>query len=223
MGQLSDKMNEATVHREPFDENSNNGLILSDIYLPEELITQILHYVDVKSLLNCQLVCKRWNRLLQNYVWWKKAESIMENPLPKNENIPWCVFYAICKHRPFERNLLKNHSGKEGASKHWKVTDNGGDKWAVETPPVGVPPLPLDQDPELLADQRCFVTSFSLCSKYQCLNFKEMGILPYVMDKLQPSIVVNIDFFFLLACLVIYNAITIMNFILIFSSDKRMV
>ncbi|XP_046628560.1 F-box only protein 6-like isoform X2 [Neodiprion virginianus] len=121
MGQLQSMMYETRVK---FDENSDNGLVLTDRYLPEELLSEILFHVDHKTLLNCQLVCKRWQLVLQNYVWRKKAEAVIGQHLDINEETSWLLYYNICSKKFLEKNLIKNHSGKNGPRKHWKQATN---------------------------------------------------------------------------------------------------
>ncbi|XP_012278029.1 F-box only protein 6 isoform X2 [Orussus abietinus] len=174
--------------RVPFDENGDNGLIMGQMYIPEELLSEILFYVDPDSLLNCKLVCKRWNVLIQTYIWRKKAEAIVNGPLPLGKDIPWYVYYAICAKKSFERNLLKNHSGQYG-NKHWKILSDGGNCWKVECPPVGVPDLP--DDPVFEKKQHCFVTSYDHCTKEQTVDLIAEGLSSHLLDSLQPPIVVS--------------------------------
>ncbi|KAG8039142.1 hypothetical protein G9C98_003449, partial [Cotesia typhae] len=173
--------------RVPFEEDENNGLMLADKYIPEELIGELLCYVDHKSLLNCQLVCRRWKDLIREYVFRKKAEMTFGQSLKCLNNCedPWKIYYKICKNNPFERNLLKNHSGQDGLKKHWVITRQGGDHWKIESPPVGVPPLP--EDPVFDGSNSCFVGEWYSCrwdcpAKYDCIvslldkNDKELDV-----------------------------------------------
>lgn len=186
MGQFHDStMSTRTI----FDEKSENGLMLSSTYLPEEVLAAIFCYVDYNSLLNCQLVCKRWKILIQSYVWRKKAEITLGRLLLLDHNVPWHVYYLICKKRPFERNLIKNHSGEHGIQRHWRVVNTGGDQWKVENPPQGVPALP-NNEPLFGGKQFCFVTSYRNCTKIQTINLEAEGLTPYILDNLQPPIVV---------------------------------
>lgn len=175
--------------RVEYDEKSENGLIFGEQYLPEELLAEILCYVNYNTLLNCQLVCKRWRILIESYVWRKKAEMSLGRQLAPNKNVPWTQYYLICKKRPFERNLIKNCSGKHGVARHWKILSEGGNQWAVENPPIGVPPLPAD--PILEGEQFCFATSFNSCTKMQTIDLEKEGLLPFVLDELQPPILVS--------------------------------
>src|SRR5436190_8836958 len=159
MGQSHDT-NAMNASRVIFNEAGDNGLIVYDRYrIPAELLGEIFCYVDHRTLLNCQLVCKRWKNVIQNYVWRKKAELVLGKPFPRShEEMPWHAFYLICKLKPFERNLLKNHSGEQD-KKHWQILSNGGNFWTVENPPVGVPELPLTE-PIFEGKQICFATSY---------------------------------------------------------------
>lgn len=211
--------------RVPYDENSSNGLLLfEDKFIPDELMIEIFcHYIDHKSLKSCQLVCKRWNLLIQSYIWRKKAELTIHHSLPIDEDASWTMYYLICDKKPFYRNLIKNHSGEEGLKStevttnrsfyrnryvnfndqdweiesesvdlrsNWNVIYDGGHHWAVESPPVGVPPLP--QDPVFKETNHCFVTSFGLCWKEQIIDLIKEGASDYLMDKIQPTIKVTI-------------------------------
>lgn len=187
MGQFHDNSMSTRVE---FDEDSENGLIFADRYIPGELLTQIFTYVDHKSLLSCQLVCKRWEMLIKSYVWRKVAQLTSGGKsLLLRKDVPWHVYYFICKKKPFGRNLIKNHSG-EKLYKHWEITREGGDSWVVENPPVGVPPLPSD-DPILEGKQHCFTTSYQFCVKRQIIDLEKEGLIPYVLDNLKPSIEIS--------------------------------
>ncbi|CAL7946623.1 unnamed protein product [Xylocopa violacea] len=173
-----------------FDEKSENGLIVCGKYLPEELLAEIFCYVDYTSLLNCQLVCTRWKILIRNYVWRKKAEISLGRSLLFDKEVPWDVYYLICKKRPFERNLVKNHSGEYGTQKYWNILSDGGNRWKVENPPVGVPPLPSNEH-VFEGKQFCFVTSYNMCTKVQVIDLEKEGLTLYVLNNLQPPIVVS--------------------------------
>lgn len=110
---------------EESDGLGDNGLMLNDVYLPIELIQRIMCHADEKTLLCCQLVCKRWNEIILDYVWRKKAEIKTGYKFPSDTVLEWKDFYLICKKNLFGRNLLKNHSGENGF-KHWrsKADDN---------------------------------------------------------------------------------------------------
>ncbi|XP_076284968.1 F-box only protein 6-like [Lasioglossum baleicum] len=169
-------------------EESENGLIFVDMYIPSELLTQIFTYVDHKSLLNCQLVCKQWEMLIKSYVWRKVAELTSGGQsLSLWKKVPWRVYYFICKN--FGKNLIRNHSGDE-LYKHWEIEKGDGHRWVVENPPKGVPLLPSD-DPILEGKQYCFVTSGNLNIKKQTIDLEKEGLTPYVLDNLRPPIEIS--------------------------------
>jgi len=184
MGQHNDIMD---CPRTIFNEKSDNGLLICDNHIPPELLTEIFCRVEPKSLLNCQLVCKRWKILIQSYVWRKKAEMTVNKLFPRHKEIPWQAFYHICKKKPFERNLLRNHSGQNG-KKYWQIIFEGGDRWRIEKPPIGVPELP--SVPVFEGLQICFATSYKNCTKTQIVDLIAEGFHPYFLDVLQPSITV---------------------------------
>lgn len=172
-----------------FDVEDDNGLVLCDKYLPVEVLIEIFCHADCATLLNCQLVCKRWY-MLMSHVWHKKTERTLARPFPWN--VHWSVFYFTCTKRPYERNLLRNHSGAEGMV-HWKVHQNGGYEWKVEEPPIGVPELP-QTEPMFKDRQTCFTTSFEYCSKIQEIILRDEGVHPYILDIYQPPIIVSSSF-----------------------------
>lgn len=95
--------------------------------LPDEMVVLTLKQVDVDTLLACRLVCKNWHVLIDTYVFQEKAaqqnefvnngrgyysfSQIDQNDI-KRLDLPWYVFRTICKHDPFNRNLLQNNCGQ---------------------------------------------------------------------------------------------------------------
>lgn len=211
MGQFHDKGSR------DFDEDlSRNGLIFADRYLPKELLTSLLCYVDYKSLLNCQLVCKQWNILIQDYVWRKVTEQSVHRPLSFGKDVPWPVYYLICHKKPFERNLVKNHSGAQGLRQHWQILSDGGDKWTVENPPAGIPPLPSNE-PTLEGKQFCFATSYYKCTKIQIIDLETEGLAPHILDVIQPPITVSEWYGCRFDCSGIYECV-----VQLFADDERL-
>lgn len=185
-------------------ELGDNGLILNEKLIPVELIQRILCYVDEKTLLKCQLVCKCWNEIMLDYVWRRKAELKIGCKIPVDTILKVKDFYLICSKNPFERNLVKNHSGKE-KFKHWQITQNRGNRWVTECPAAGLPALP--PEPELENNQHCFVTSFGECCKQYTVNLIEEGFTANILDQLQPSI--EVSFLNTGICLLIFFSIPI--------------
>lgn len=175
-----------------------NGLRICKRNISFELLTTIFCYIDHRTLLNCQLVCKHWKMVIQDYVWWKKAGLVLDKSFSRCKEIPWQVFYLICKTKPpFKRNLLKNHSGEE-FFRHWVILRNFSTDWAIENPPSGVPELPLTE-PIFEGKQYCFasfrvvkdiVDPFNI--KWQSIDLEVEGFHPYILDVLQPPIMVSL-------------------------------
>lgn len=184
MGQPNKTMD--TSERIVFDEKGDNGLLICGVHLPFELLLEIFCRLDDKSLLSCQLICKRWKMLIQGYVWRKKA-GMPGRMLPRYNGMPWQAFYLLYKKRPFERNLLKNHSGQHGRRKYWHIMSESN-RWTVEKPPIGVPRLP--PEPVFEGQQVCFATSYKACIKMQSLDLVKAGFHPCFLDVVQPPIMV---------------------------------
>ncbi|XP_071564872.1 F-box only protein 27 isoform X2 [Temnothorax nylanderi] len=185
MGQFSATPSSSRVM---FDEEDNNGLVLCDKYLPVEMLIEIFCHADCKTLLRCQLVCRRW-KLLMNHVWHKKTERTLGKPFPWNDKMPWTVYYLACTKKPYERNLVKNPSGAEDF-KHW---DDGYD-WTVEEPPDDMPELP-QTEPLFKDRQICFVTSLlrdlEHIPQVQVIILEDEGIHSHILDTYQPPIEVS--------------------------------
>ncbi|XP_065223399.1 F-box only protein 6-like [Planococcus citri] len=185
------------------DSDDLNGLVfLQSHYIPEEVLSLILSYVDPKSLVfNCRLVCKMWKYLIDEDVWrillrTAKQRSVSKLSLTERMalKLPWYTYYTIFKFDPFETNLIRNHCGQK-KMKYWftgekmkraKVTSNG---WEIETVPVGSDPLPNHEDFDNCTS--CFVTSYSKVEKYQIVNLKSFGISTKIMDEHQPTIIAS--------------------------------
>lgn len=183
------KKPDTTIAYNHENNTSNNGSIIENKSIPDELLSKILCHTHHKTLLQCQLVCRHWHYLIRNYVWHKKAELTAGRTLPFNRDTPWTMYYFICDERPFYKNLVKNHSGQDGLFEHWSITENGGDGWNVERPPKAVRSMP--EDPVFENQYYCFVTSFSKCSMEQVINLVDEGFSEYILDHLQPTIKVG--------------------------------
>lgn len=172
----------------PSDDGSINGLTIAKNYIPEELLTEILCYLDPKTLLSCQLVCQRWKHQIQRFVWHKKAERTMGHPLFFDQRTPWMAYYSICVKMPFNRNLIKNHSGEKEVILNWRLPPIKDIRWFIESPPV--PPLPHDS--RFTEKNHCFLTSSGMSWKYQTVDLVKEGFSKYLLDFLQPPIKVII-------------------------------
>jgi hypothetical protein len=168
-----------------------NGLIFSDIYITEELLARILSYVpDLDVVRICRLVCSNWRDLIDNNeVWILKCRSRSRKvpnqvlrclqPLPRN------FYREVIFFDPYTtRNLIRNPNGEEGTA-FWSIQE-GGNGWVVESPPAGSDSL-LDI-PEVTSNS-CFATSYSVCSKFQIVNFAHLKISQRALDTIRPLII----------------------------------
>lgn len=104
---------------------SNDGAFFD--WLPDEMVLLVLCFVETDTLLSCRRVCKKWLTLVDLYAFQEKASrenetvnngrgyhsfSDIDSSTVRKLDLPWYVFYAICKYDPFNRNLVKNHCGQ---------------------------------------------------------------------------------------------------------------
>ncbi|XP_050457529.1 F-box only protein 2-like [Cataglyphis hispanica] len=185
-----------------------NGLKICKTDISIELLTKIFCYFDRRTLLNCQLVCKQWKMVIQNYVWWKKAGLLLNKLFSRREDLAWQVYYLIYKKKPpFERkNLLKNHSGEQRFQYwnflHYRIRTLPYSCWKIENPPSGVPELPFSE-PVFEGNPYCFATfrDFKIHSKLegrdpitkktQQIDVISQGFDAYILDVLQPPIMIS--------------------------------
>lgn len=90
-----------------------NADVKKKFFIPEEILTLILSYVNVEDLiLKCRLVCRSWNWIIQNVALRNKAERERAANLKKEGKkkciLPWYIYYWICKKNIFGRNLLNS-------------------------------------------------------------------------------------------------------------------
>ncbi|KAJ8922010.1 hypothetical protein NQ315_008649 [Exocentrus adspersus] len=169
---------------EPFEEVSTNGLCLNNIYLPEEVVADILSYIPLDNVLNLTLVCKKWCNIIKSENFWRDVYNRKRYP-HKAKKLPWYVFYSYFTTNNFD-NLIKNGNGEE-QYKHWKILKNFGDEFKIEDPPAGANPLPAGV-PEFHGHTSCFATSFYECSKIQEISLVNKRLLRYIMYKFGPHI-----------------------------------
>ncbi|CAG9771373.1 unnamed protein product [Ceutorhynchus assimilis] len=166
------------------EENSLNGLQIKNVYIPEEIISNIFTYLSPSDILNCSSVCKRWFNIAKSNALWHTIYNEKEYP-KKAKHLPWYVFYLYFATDNF-KNLIENGNGQDGF-KNWTIVYNGGDKFRVEKIPVGSDPLP-EGIPDFRGKQSCFATSFEISSKYQVVDLKEKNLLKYIIRKYKPAL-----------------------------------
>lgn len=153
--------------------------------LPENILLEVFTHVPARQLLlRCRPVCSLWRDLIDLVTLWKR-KCLREGFTVEDGDQPvadWKVFYFLCT---LHRNLLSNPCAEEGLAS-WKIDDNGGDKWKVET-------LPGEHGGEFPDNQvkKYFVTSFELCLKSQLVDLKSKGYWEELLDQYRPDIVVK--------------------------------
>lgn len=164
-----------------------NGLILESYYIPEELLIQILSYIDYKQLILCHLVCKQWNNVIKKNIWRKKAEKCCGQVFTIDK-IPWNSYYSICHKKPFNRNFL--------TSKHLKVSNDSEDNFKIieinaadNNPSIDISPLPRDL---LFKDSiSCIniVQNSIVSERRKCvIDLIKEGFTDHILDNIQPTI-----------------------------------
>ncbi|XP_057671149.1 F-box only protein 6-like [Diorhabda carinulata] len=166
-----------------FEEDSNNGLILNDHYIPEEILIKILSFVPPKELLTLALVCKKWCNIIKSEMLWIDIYK-RENPHP-TKWLPWYVYYVYCTTNAF-KNMLQNGNGND-QYRHWKIMRNFGDQFVIEKEPQGSEPLPSNV-PDFNGHKSCFATSYYECTKLQEIKLEDRRLLRYIMNKHKPHL-----------------------------------
>jgi F-box protein 6 len=93
-----------------------NGLYFRDLYIAKELVSFILLHVDYRTTIgSCRLVCKQWNSIITDPLFWKH-KTASENKkwpnVPRNEHIPWSFYASVYLDNPIDRNLILNPNGR---------------------------------------------------------------------------------------------------------------
>ncbi|XP_058804214.1 F-box only protein 44-like [Phymastichus coffea] len=169
---------------------TSNGLILETSYIPEELLIEILLYVDCRQLVLCHLVCKQWNKIIKESVWRKKAEINYGRLLFINQKLPWSAYFFISNKKLFQRNLLESTNNKVSYAKdefesiHINVKDNSH--------PINV--LPFPEDPLFKKNINCIkVVHDDIISARRkfSIDLIQEGFTNYILDILEPIIEVS--------------------------------
>ncbi|CAG9859983.1 unnamed protein product [Phyllotreta striolata] len=170
-------------HDPLYEEEEFNGLVFNSIFIPEEVLTQILSFIPPKELLPLTLVCKKWCNIIKSECIW--MEIYNKGHTHRAKLLPWYVYYLYFTTDSFT-NLLKNGNGKDGF-KNWVILKNLGDQFKIEDPPKGSDPLP-EGVPDFNGHTSCFVTSYYECNKIQEIQLENKRLLRYVMNKYRPQI-----------------------------------
>lgn len=166
LGDNLDKMNFVPIEHFKFhgvfEEQSLNGSYFNNHYIPEEVIVNILSYLEPNKLLYLSVVCKRWCNIIKSDHFWMFIYN--KHNLQKAKQLPWYVYYSYFTTGNFV-NLLKNTTG-ERQYEHWKILRNPRDKFVIESIPVGADPLPCDIK-DFNGRTSCFATSYGSSYKIQ--------------------------------------------------------
>uniref|UniRef100_A0A3B3SIQ5 F-box only protein 6-like n=1 Tax=Paramormyrops kingsleyae TaxID=1676925 RepID=A0A3B3SIQ5_9TELE len=148
--------------------------------IPDAVLEEVFFNIEGQDVVCvCRLVCQQWKEIVDSTSYWK-GRCRREGLKPYNHNKTakgWCQFYILSKRR---QNLLKNPKADEDFS-GWKIISNEGDKWIIE---------PESSFPDERV-QKYFVTSYGSCIKSQLIDLSEEGYGPYLMDEIQPDIVIS--------------------------------
>ncbi|OXU29489.1 hypothetical protein TSAR_012947 [Trichomalopsis sarcophagae] len=179
--------------REPTtSENDDiNGFVIQGHYIPYELLSKIFCFLNPKELIVCHLVCKKWNELIKEYVWRKKAEIISGQSFYFKEEINWLSYYLLCEKKPFNRNLLL--SDKVDMKCHQAHRTIEFD--INENPPCfNITSFPED----LVVDGKIWCTISPEYTKYlpsereYHIDLLKEGFTENILDDVQPIIKVNV-------------------------------
>ena len=170
---------EESIISQKSDENSN-GLLINKKYISEELLAKLFKHFDNKTLLSCHLVCKRWNELLKNYAWQKKAEYVTGRKFSFDKKVPWTSYYYLCDNRPFGKNLL--YDKIEPCEKaNVTIVESQNE----EDIPVNITQFPNDDT----FQGKYIITNELYCySKEYVIDLLEEGFTEHILDKLQPTV-----------------------------------
>lgn len=168
-----------------FDDNTTNGFYFNGIYIPEEILSLILSYVD-DDILKYSLVCKSWYNIIKSFSFW--AQKYEKRYGKKAKKLPWHLYYSLMYTNFFDTNLLKNTCGENGY-KQWVIVKNYGDEFRIEKPPCGADALPNSND--FYGNKSCFATSYYECSKKQTITLINRPIHSVILNTYKPEIYVS--------------------------------
>lgn len=111
------RCSEIATDERVFCSDENNGFIFLNKFLPEEVVSNVLSYLDCKTLLLSRRVCQSWKNIIDTTAFKLKVKrskaKSLENLSPASlSKLPWFIFYAICKKDPFNQNLILNGCGQ---------------------------------------------------------------------------------------------------------------
>lgn len=167
-----------------------NGFVLCGKVLPDIALENLLASVPVDDLLKLREVCQVWRDILLRRTFWKNVaerNGIDWNSIPnhiKESDRGWIVFYAACKNKIFRKNFIQNHSGHDQFA-YWQKLQDHANNIIVESPPLGIEPLPKDPRYASVVDS-AFVFSYDWGVLQQTVPVKQVGLTKEIMRTIIP-------------------------------------
>lgn len=188
-GELDKTIDNILKHRfmEPFNMEGDdaNGLILNNVYIPEEMLIKILALINPDDVLVEALVCKRWNNIVKSSHFWVQICNRKHLESPKN-HLPWYVFYCYVCQKLLNCNLLINGNGQLGYS-YWDIENQAEKPFDVEYDPALNTNVLPGSTPEFNKCNKYFITRSGV--KQQQVNLLDHSkLLFYIVNKLGPDI-----------------------------------
>ncbi|XP_048872959.1 F-box only protein 44-like [Brienomyrus brachyistius] len=148
--------------------------------IPDTVLEEVFFLIPGQDVVCVfRLVCQQWKEIVDSISYWKER-CRREGLKPYNDKktaTGWCQFYILSKRR---QNLIKNPKA-DGGFNNWQIIRNGGDKWQTGS---------ISSFPDGRV-QKYFVTSYHSCIKSQVIDLSKEGYGPYLMDQIQPDIVIS--------------------------------
>ncbi|CAL8137689.1 unnamed protein product [Orchesella dallaii] len=169
------------------EEIVSNGLNLGGFTLPENVVELILSKVPNEDILNCKLVCHTWKDIVAGNSFFKlrfEEKGRNWNSIPdkiKSDPKYRPVLHAHLRHGILSKNYARNSSGQDEL-RGWQMWL--GD-WIVSQEPFGCEPLPISNFFKR-EGQSCFVLKSDKGAKCYCIDLREQGLTPEIMELMLP-------------------------------------
>ncbi|XP_046371632.2 F-box only protein 6-like [Haliotis rufescens] len=167
----------------------NTSCLLYEI--PDDLIIEILIQVPARDIVkNCVRVCHQLRDIIASPTLWKRKCELGGKYIPrfvKPEDFKKIFFF-----NPYTRNLIKNPCAQEGLQ-HWKVMQNGGSRFKVQTESHGSQDVALTNMNQEWSGPiiKKWATSYGACEKVQTIDLWDEGVVAEVLDQIKPPIYIS--------------------------------
>ncbi|XP_053390000.1 F-box only protein 44-like [Mercenaria mercenaria] len=115
--------------------NEYSGENFQAIEVPDDILCEVLKWVPAEDIVkSCVYVCKQWRDVINIQMFWK--EKCIHELGYTIEIFHFLIdedFKKLYFKRPYQNNLIKNPDARDGFS-HWKIHENGGNRWKIEIP-----------------------------------------------------------------------------------------